>query len=83
MPSFLSTHPSHKQRRENLREWLPMAKKRYIRNALPEDTLAQKWKASDFKSSGASSNTNQGNGNNNSNQGGQQKGNAGVGGPPK
>ncbi len=32
VPQFLSTHPSNRQRKDNLREWLPQAKKRFQRN---------------------------------------------------
>jgi predicted Zn-dependent protease len=45
MPSFLSTHPSHKQRKKNLREWMPSAKKRFGRNALSRDTQITLWTA--------------------------------------
>jgi len=43
MPAFLSTHPSNAKRQENLREWMPKARKRYERNALDYDTLATLW----------------------------------------
>jgi predicted Zn-dependent protease len=43
MPTFLSTHPSHDKRKENLREWMPKARKRYERNALNYDTLDTLW----------------------------------------
>lgn len=43
MPMFLSTHPSHGQRKQNLRDWMPQAKKRYQRNALPGDTQRAVW----------------------------------------
>lgn len=42
-PTFLSTHPDPQARRENLREWLPRANKRYRRNALDADTQATLW----------------------------------------
>jgi len=45
MPMFLSTHPSHGQRKRNLRDWMPQAKKRYARNALNEDTQRVVWPA--------------------------------------
>lgn len=44
-PAFLSTHPSNRSRKENLREWMPKAKKRYARNALEYDTLDDLWDA--------------------------------------
>lgn len=43
MPAFLSTHPSNERRKEVMREWLPRARKRYDRNALPGDTTATRW----------------------------------------
>jgi predicted Zn-dependent protease len=43
MPTFLSTHPSHKQRKKNLREWMPSAKKRHDRNKLSADTQITLW----------------------------------------
>lgn len=43
LPSFLSTHPSHKKRQKNLREWMPQARKRYQRNKLDRDTLQVLW----------------------------------------
>jgi len=43
VPVFLSTHPSHGQRKQNLRDWLPQAKKRYERNKLTEDTTRAIW----------------------------------------
>lgn len=46
LPSFLSTHPSHKKRQKNLQEWLPQARKRYQRNKLDRDTLAPLWTGS-------------------------------------
>ena len=47
LPSFLSTHPSHNQRKQNLREWLPSAKKRYARNRTDRDTLRTLWASKD------------------------------------
>ena len=47
LPSFLSTHPSHNKRKQNLREWLPSAKKRYERNKSDRDTLKQLWSPKD------------------------------------
>jgi predicted Zn-dependent protease len=44
LPAFMSTHPSHAQRRANLREWMAQAKKRYQRSALREDTLRALWR---------------------------------------
>jgi predicted Zn-dependent protease len=46
-PAFLSTHPASDQRQAELREWLPEARKRYERNALPEDTRAPLWTGTD------------------------------------
>lgn len=43
LPGFLSTHPTSEKRKENLREWLPRAKKRYERNKLAEDTTRVLW----------------------------------------
>jgi len=43
LPTFLSTHPSHKQRKKNLREWMSSAKKRFARNKVIEDTQAPLW----------------------------------------
>jgi predicted Zn-dependent protease len=43
VPAFLSTHPSNDKRQDNLREWLPRAKRRYERNALDRDTLENLW----------------------------------------
>lgn len=44
VPTFLSTHPSHKQRKANLQEWLPTATKKYQRNKLPGNTLSPIWR---------------------------------------
>ncbi len=44
-PVFLSTHPSHGQRKRNLRDWMPQARKRYERNALDADTQRTLWAA--------------------------------------
>ena len=43
-PTFLSTHPSHKDRKKNLREWLPAARKRFERNRGNRDTLTPLWR---------------------------------------
>ena len=43
VPTFLSTHPSHKQRKKNLRHWMPSAEKRHARNKLNEDTQITLW----------------------------------------
>lgn len=43
LPTFLSTHPSHDDRAENLRSWLPKAKRRYERNMLDRDTTSTLW----------------------------------------
>lgn len=42
-PVFLSSHPSDKQRKENLQKWLPQARKKYQRNKLDEDTTSKRW----------------------------------------
>jgi predicted Zn-dependent protease len=44
LPAFLSTHPSHGDRQDNLREWLPRARRRYERNALDRDTTETLWR---------------------------------------
>jgi predicted Zn-dependent protease len=41
--AFLSTHPSFDARKENQREWMPEAKKRYKRNAIERDTRTSIW----------------------------------------
>jgi predicted Zn-dependent protease len=48
--SILSTHPSNKDRKKNLNEWMPKAKKRYKRNKgkVTGDSTAQLWSASQF-----------------------------------
>jgi len=43
IPTFLSTHPGHKERKKNLREWLPAARKRFERNRSQRDTLTPLW----------------------------------------
>ncbi len=43
VPAFFSTHPSNKQRQKNLKEWLPKARKRYVRNKLGYDTQDPMW----------------------------------------
>ncbi len=43
VPAFLRTHPPNTRRQENLREWLPRARKRFERNALPHDTRVTLW----------------------------------------
>ena len=47
LPTFLSTHPSHHQRKKNLREWLPSAKKRFARNKTKRNTLKPLWTTKD------------------------------------
>jgi predicted Zn-dependent protease len=42
-PAFLSTHPSHGQRQENLKDWLPQARKRFERNKMDRDTREAIW----------------------------------------
>ena len=44
MPAFLSTHPSYDTRKENLRDWMDRARKRYQRNKLSKDTTAALWR---------------------------------------
>ncbi|MFT5585045.1 MAG: putative Zn-dependent protease [Cognaticolwellia sp.] len=48
--SILSTHPTNKDRKKNLNEWMPNAKKRYKRNKgkVKGDSTAQLWSASQF-----------------------------------
>ena len=48
--SILSTHPSNKDRKKNLNQWMPKAKKRYKRNKrkVTGDSRAQRWSASQF-----------------------------------
>jgi predicted Zn-dependent protease len=43
LPAFLSTHPTHDDRQDNLREWLPKAQRRYERNALEAATTDPLW----------------------------------------
>ena len=43
IPAFLSTHPSTKRRQANQKEWLPTARKRYLRNQLGYDTQVNLW----------------------------------------
>ncbi|MCK6519018.1 M48 family metallopeptidase [Myxococcota bacterium] len=47
-PAFLSTHPSEDKRQENLKDWMPQAKKRYERNKLSRNTQTTQWTSSDF-----------------------------------
>ncbi len=42
-PTFLSTHPSHKQRISNLNDWMGQAKKKYQRNKLPGNLKQPIW----------------------------------------
>jgi predicted Zn-dependent protease len=42
-PAFLSTHPTPEKRKENLREWLPQAKKRYDRSSKVSTALQTAW----------------------------------------
>lgn len=44
VPEFLSTHPSNQSRKENLRDWMPRAKKRYQRNKVGGDPLETLWR---------------------------------------
>lgn len=43
LPVFLSTHPSNAQRQANLKEWMPQANKKYVRNKLTYDTKQVLW----------------------------------------
>ncbi len=42
-PAFLSTHPSHQARIDNLEEWLPQARKRYQRAPQVEGAATALW----------------------------------------
>jgi len=56
IPAFLSTHPSTKRRQANQREWLPTARKRYLRNKLGYDTQINLWgPAADSQKTGSES----------------------------
>ncbi len=46
IPAFLSTHPSHGQRKSNLRDWLAQAEKRYERNKQTRVTTTPVWTTS-------------------------------------
>lgn len=41
IPSFLSTHPTNENRKQNLREWMPRARKKFERNALSVETVTK------------------------------------------
>lgn len=43
LPAFLSTHPSNENRKENLRDWMDRANKRYERNKDNRNTLDTLW----------------------------------------
>jgi len=43
IPAFLSTHPASKKRQAHQKDWMPKARKRYLRNKLGYDTQANKW----------------------------------------
>jgi predicted Zn-dependent protease len=43
MPPFLSTHPSHEKRQENLREWLEGGKKKYQRSKKAANATDPLW----------------------------------------
>jgi predicted Zn-dependent protease len=45
IPTFLSTHPSHDQRKQNLNQWMSVAKKRHARNRLEQDTQITLWQS--------------------------------------
>ena len=48
LPAILSTHPSNDQRKENLRDWMPKAKKRYNRSSKRSGTQQTLWTNRDF-----------------------------------
>lgn len=48
VPAFLSTHPSNDQRKANLRDWMPQAKKRYKRSRKKANAQQTLWTKSDF-----------------------------------
>ena len=48
VPAFLSTHPSNDQRKANLREWMPQAKKRYKRSKKKANTQNTLWTKGDL-----------------------------------
>ncbi|MCP4803880.1 MAG: M48 family metallopeptidase [Proteobacteria bacterium] len=48
LPAILSTHPSNDQRKENLRDWMPKAKKRHNRSSKRSGTTQTLWTNSDF-----------------------------------
>lgn len=54
VPEFLSTHPSHENRKKNLRDWMSQAKKRYERNKLDRDTTQTLWTSSGSSGSSGS-----------------------------
>jgi predicted Zn-dependent protease len=41
LPAFLSTHPSNEARKQNLREWMPRAKKKFEREPLAVDAVTK------------------------------------------
>jgi predicted Zn-dependent protease len=43
IPAILSTHPATQKRQANQKEWLPKARKRYLRNKLGYDTQEPLW----------------------------------------
>ncbi len=43
IPAILSTHPATKRRQANQKEWLPKARKRFLRNELGYDTQESLW----------------------------------------
>ena len=49
LPAILSTHPNNDTRKENLRDWLPKAKKRYNRSNKRSGTQQTLWTNSSFK----------------------------------
>ena len=57
IPAFLSTHPTTKRRQANQREWLPTARKRYLRNKLGYDTRENLWGAGAESAKAADSST--------------------------
>lgn len=48
MPTILSTHPSNENRKENLRDWMPQAKKRWNRSSKRSNTAQTLWTNRDF-----------------------------------
>jgi len=49
MPAILSTHPNNDTRKQNLRDWMPKAKKRYNRSKKKSGTQQTLWTNAQFK----------------------------------